>query len=196
MPLQVSRRGGEGITVPYGPIFDGVRKNSGFRDVRGRPDAAAQITEGGESKALRDLLVRIAKENVYFSLGCDLGDHPEPESTAAQRQVAGGYIQFAAINYRTATTDHYDEFCKTMEPELRKRARSSHWRIELVGTWVKFCLPDEPTITSPSMWIWFFAAARTKAKAVSSREALIGAMSDVPHMPEVTSTLRSSVAEG
>jgi hypothetical protein len=157
---------------------------------------AAQITEGGESKALRDLLVRIARENVYFSLGCDLGDHTEPESIAAQRQVAGGYIQFAVINYSNATTDQYDEFCKTMEPALRKGARSSHWRIELVGTWVKFCLPDEPTTTSPSMWIWFFAAARTKAKAMASREVLIGAISDVLHMPEVASTLRSSVGEG
>jgi len=192
MPLQVFRRGGDGITVPYGPIFDGVRRNSGFRDVRGRPDVATQITEGGESRELRDLLIRIARENVYFSLGCDLGDHSEPESTAAQRQVAGGYIQFAAINYSNATTDQYDEFCKIMEPELRKRARSSHWRIELVGTWVKFCLLDEPTTTSPSMWIWFFAAARTKAKAAASREALIGAISDVLHMPEVASTLRSS----
>jgi hypothetical protein len=182
--------------VPYGPIFDGVRKNSGFRDVRGRPDVAAQITEGGESRALLDLLVRIARENMYFSLGCDLGDHLEPESTAAQRQVAGGYIQFAAINYGNATTHQYDELCKTMEPELRKRARSSHWRIELVGTWVKFCLPDEPTTTAPSMWIWFFAAARTKAKAEPSREALIEAISDVLHMPEVASTLRSSVGEG
>jgi hypothetical protein len=189
MPLEISNRGGDGITVPYGPIFDGVRKNSGFTDVRGRPDVAAQITEGGESKALRDLLVRTARENVYFSLGCDLGDHPEPEATAAQRQVAGGYIQFAAINYSTTTADQYDEFCKTMEPALRKRTRSSHWRIEFVGTWVNFRLPDEPTITSPSMWIWFFAAARTKAKAVASREALIGAISDVLHMPEVANTL-------
>ena len=192
MPLQVSRRGGDGITVPYGAIFDDVRKNSGFRDVRGRPEIAAQINEGGESKALRDLLVRIARENAYFSLGCDLGVHLESESTAAQRQVAGGYVQLAAINYSNATTDQYDEFCKTMEPELRKRARSSHWRVELVGTWVKFCLPDEPTTTSPSIWIWFFAAARTKAKAVASREALIGAISDVLHTPEVASTFRSS----
>lgn len=182
--------------MPYGPIFDGIRKNSGFKDVRGRPDVAAQIAEGGESKALRDLLVRIASENVYFSLGCDLGDHLEPDSTAAQRQVAGGYIQIAAIKYSNATTAQYDEFCKIMEPALRKQARSSHWRVEFVGTWVKFCLPDEPATTVPSMWIWLFAAARTKAKAMASREVLIGAISDVLHTPEVASTLRSSVGEG
>jgi hypothetical protein len=196
MPLQVSRRGEVGITVPYGPIFDGVRKNSGFRDLRGRPDVAAQINEGGESGALRDLLIRIARENLYLSLGCDLGDHSEPESTAGQREVAGGYVQFAAINYSNATTSQYDEFFKDMEPELRNRARSYYWRIELVGTWVKFCLPDEPTTTSPSMWIWFFAMARTKAKAVVSREALIGAISDVIHMPEVACTLRGSIGGG
>lgn len=190
MALQISRRGGDGITVPYGPNFDGIRKNRGFVDVRGKPDVAAQITEGGDSKALQNLLVRVAGEDMYFSLGCDLGDHLEPESAAAQRQVAGGYIQIAAIDYSKATTDQYDQFCKAMEPELRKRARSAYWRIEFVSTWVKFCLPDEPTIMSPSIWIWFFAAARTKAKAVDSRETLIGALSDVLHMQAVASTLR------
>jgi hypothetical protein len=193
--LQVSRRGADGITVPYGRIFDGVRKNNGFKEVRGRPDLAAQISEGGESRALRDLLVRIAGENVYVSIGCDLGDHPEPESPAGQRQVAGGYIQVAAINYSDTTTDQYDEFCKSVPSELRKRANSFHWRSELVGTWVKFCFPTEATVTSPSMSIWFFAAARTKAKALVSRETLIGAISDVLHMPEVASTLRSSTDE-
>src|SRR4051794_17441500 len=120
MPLHVLKRGGDGITVPYGPIFDGVRKNRGFKDVRGLPNLAAQIAEGGESKALSDLLVRIATENVYFSLGCDLGDHTEPESPAARGQVAGGYIQIAAINYSDATTDQYDAFGKAMASELRK----------------------------------------------------------------------------
>jgi len=182
-------RGGEGITVPYGAIFDGIRKNRGFTDVRGRPDVAAQIIEGGESKALHDLLVCMAGKDVYFSLGCDLGCHSEPESAAAQREVAGGYIQFAAINYSNASTAQYDGHCKAMEPELHKRVGSYHWRIEIVGTWVKFCLQDEPATTSPSMWIWFFAAARTKAKAIASREALIGAISDVLHIPEVASTL-------
>lgn len=175
--------------MPYGPIFDGIRKNNGFTDVRARPELAAQITEGGESKALHDLLVRIARENVYFSLGCDLGDHSEPESIAAQSQVAGGYIQIAAIQYSNASTYQYDEFCKAMEPELRQRSRSSRWRIDLVGTWVKFCLPEETMTTAASMWIWFFAAARTKAKAAASRETLIGAISDVLHMPKVASTL-------
>jgi hypothetical protein len=157
---------------------------------------AAQIAEGGESKALRYLLVRVSEENLYFSLGCDLGGHSEPDAPAARRQVAGGYIQVAAINYSGRTTEQYDEFGKAVSWELHKRVRSFHWRLELVGTWVKFCLPNEPTTTSPSMWIWFFAAARTKAKAITSREALIGAISDVLHMPAVAGTVHSSVGEG
>src|SRR5260370_7174312 len=151
MPLKIPSRGGDGITVPYGPIFDGVRKNSGFSEVRGRSDLGAQSAEGGTSKAVGNLLVRAARENVYFSLGCDLGDHQELESPAGQRQVAGGYIQVAAINYSDATTDQYDEFGKAMASELRnlrKRAHSFHWRIDLVGTSANFYLPIQPSATS------------------------------------------------
>jgi hypothetical protein len=91
--LKINRRGGEGITVPYAPIFDAIRKNRGFKDTRGRPDLAEEIAEGIESRALGKCLVRIAKENLYFSLGCDLGSHREPEQPAPLRQAAGGYIQ-------------------------------------------------------------------------------------------------------
>jgi hypothetical protein len=73
MSLEVTYRGGDGTTVPYGPIFDDIRKNRGFVDARGRPDIAASIAEGSESAELKKLLVRISEENIYFSLGCDLG---------------------------------------------------------------------------------------------------------------------------
>jgi hypothetical protein len=62
--LKINRRGGEGITVPYALIFDRVRKNRGFKDVRGRPDIAAEIAEGIDSRALGECLVRIARENL------------------------------------------------------------------------------------------------------------------------------------
>ena len=146
-------RGGNGITVPYGAIFDGVRKNFlALPMCRGAARCGRSNHRGRRMKALHDLLVCIAGKDVYFSLGCHLGCHPEPEFAAAQRQVAGGYIQFAAINYSNATTAQYDGLCKAMMPELRKRVGSCHWRIEIVGTWVEFCLPNEPTTTSPSMW--------------------------------------------
>lgn len=189
MGLEVSRRGAQGITVPYGPIVDDIRRNNGFSDVRGRPDLAAKIVEGTSSNALRGLLVRIARENVYFSLGCDLGSHCEPEASSAQRQVAGGYIQVAAIKYQRPSIDHYDRLCDLVEAKLAERVKRSHWKIDFAGTWVRFRLPHERRVTRPSMWIWFFAAARSKARAVESRERLMETLSDVLHMPEVSGTL-------
>lgn len=69
MPLKISRRGGEGITVPYAPIFDAIRKNRGFKDTRRCPDIAREIAEGAESPALRECLVRIAREISTFHWG-------------------------------------------------------------------------------------------------------------------------------
>jgi hypothetical protein len=189
VPLKINHRGGEGITVPYAPIFDAVRKNRGFKDVRGRPDLAAEIAEGIESRALGECLVRIAKENLYFSLGCDLGNHHEPEQTAPLRQVAGGYIQVTSINYASATTDQLDFFSLAFGSGLKRLSGSHHWRIDLVGTWVNFVLPGELAVSAPSMWIWFFAAARTQSKAHTSREALIGAISETLHAPAVCKCL-------
>lgn len=65
MPLQVNHRGGEGITVPYPPLFDGIRENRGFIDARSRVELASEIAEGITSNALRNCLVKIAEENKY-----------------------------------------------------------------------------------------------------------------------------------
>jgi hypothetical protein len=189
VPLKISRRSAEGITVPYAPIFDAVRKNRGFKDVRGRPDLAAEIAEGIESRALGECLVRIAKENLCFSLGCDLGNHHEPEQPAPLGQVAGGYIQVTSINYASATTDQLDAFSLAFGSRLKRLSRSHSWSIDLVGTWVNFVLPGEPAARAPSMWIWFFAAARTHSNADASREVLIGAISETLHAPAVSKCL-------
>jgi hypothetical protein len=189
MALEVVHQGGDGTTVPYGPLFDDIRKNRGFVDARGRPDIAASITEGNESAALRKLLIRISEENVYFSLGCDLGMHPEPEAKATLRQVAGGYIQVVGMDYELLSTDNYDEFNKHFERGLRTKSESRSWRIWLQGRYVNFKFPDQPPVMAPSIWIWFFARARTKEKAVASRESLIDAISDVLHMSKTAHTL-------
>ncbi len=189
MSLKINHRGGEGITVPYAPIFDSVRKNRGFKDVRGRPDLAAEIAEGIESRALGECLVRIASENLYFSLGCDLGNHHEPHQPAPLRQVAGGYIQVTSIEYALATTDQLDAFSLAFSSKLERRSGSHHWSIDLVGTWVNFVLPGEPAVSAPSLWIWFFAAARVLSKAETSREALIDAISETLHVPAVSKCL-------
>jgi hypothetical protein len=69
----------EGMTVPYAPITDDIRRNLGFVDLRGHPDRAKEIAEGKESPALRNLLVRVASVGSgIFTLGCDLGTHQEP----------------------------------------------------------------------------------------------------------------------
>jgi hypothetical protein len=189
MALEVVHQGGEGTTVPYGPLFDEIRKNRGFVDARGRPDIASTIAEGNESAALRRLLIRISEENVYFSLGCDLGMHPEPEAKAALRQVAGGYIQVVGMDYGLLSTDNYDEFGKRFAQGLRAKSLGRNWRIWLQGCYVTFKFPDQPPVTTPIMWIWFFERARTTEKAVTLRESLIDAISDVLHTSKTTRTL-------
>ena len=65
----------EANTVPYPALFDKIRKNNGFVDVRGRPDLARKIVESAHSPALRALLVELAMpRSALWTLGCDLGE--------------------------------------------------------------------------------------------------------------------------
>jgi hypothetical protein len=125
MALEVVHQGGDGTTVPYGPLFDGIRKNRGFVDARGRPDIAASIAEGSESAALRKLLIRVSEENVYFSLGCDLGMHPEPEAKVTLRQVAGGYIQVVGMDYELLSTDDYDNLTSISSADCAQNLKAA-----------------------------------------------------------------------
>jgi three-Cys-motif partner protein len=143
MPLEVIRSFDSGITVPYGPIFDDIRRSNGFTDLRGRPDLAEKIVEGSSSRALRELLVRVARERSYFSLGCDLGRYAEDEQPPNQRKVSGGYLQIASTNYAEASTDQYDVFCEAFGRELSRHVRKRRWKINLRGTYVQFNLPGE-----------------------------------------------------
>jgi hypothetical protein len=189
MPLEVDHKSGDGTTVPYGPIFRGVRKNRGFVDARGRPDIAAHIAEGSESAALKALLVRIAEENVYFSLGCDLGMHVEPEAKPALRHVAGGYVQVVGTDYPRLTTERYDDFNNRIEKALRAKSEGRQWRLWFQGAFVNFRFAGEPAVLAPSMWIWFFARARGADKSVTGREELISILSDVLHSRKVAESL-------
>lgn len=191
MPLEVNHRGGDGITVPYPPLFDGIRKNRGFVDTRGRPDVASEIAEGIESDALRNCLVKISEENKYFSLGCDLGQNPDPEGPVAQGYVAGGYIQLAAMEYGCATTDQFDNFGVALAKALEPASKSEYWVLELMGAYVNFRLPGEPSIQAPTMWIWFYAKARDLRRALSAREIMLSAISMALHTRPVMATLNN-----
>ena len=185
MPLEISRSFKDGNTVPYGPIHDDIRRNSGFTDLRGRPDLAGQIVEGLSSPKLRELLIRIAKERSYFSLGCDLGSHTEEEQAPTRRKVSGGYIQIASINYADASTGQYDAFCEAFGEQLRLCVGKQRWTIDLQGTYVQFNLPSELPVKAPSIWIWFFAAAKTHGKSNQSREELLSAIGESLHARRV-----------
>jgi hypothetical protein len=191
MALEVVHQGGDATTVPYGPVFDDIRKNRGFVDARGRPDIAAEIAEGGRSPELRRLLIRIAEENLYFSLGCDLGMHPEPEAKVALRRVAGGYVQVVGIDYSVLSTGDYDEFGNRVGRALRARSQGRNWRLWLQGCYVNFKFVHQPAVMAPSMWLWFFAKAKTDGKAIEEREYLIATLSDVLHSARVSETLKA-----
>ena len=173
MSLEIERTSAQGITVPYPPLFDDIRRNCGFIDTRRNPGLAANIAEGEASAALRDLLVDVASRDRYFSLGCDLGEHEKSNSPVSERFVAGGYIQLSGFRYEVQETHDYDKFCEELEIELGPLARGEHWRIQFQGTYVSFQLAGEERVTKPSMWIWFFAAGRTREKAVISREQFL-----------------------
>ena len=51
----------EGMTVPYPPFFDEVRKNHGFIDIRGTARACFADTEGLDSLTMRTLLIELAQ---------------------------------------------------------------------------------------------------------------------------------------
>jgi hypothetical protein len=190
MSLEVAYRGGDGTTVPYGPIFDDIRKNRGFVDARGRPDIAASIAEGSESAELKKLLVRISEENIYFSLGCDLGKHEEPEAKAPLRQVAGGYVQVVGIDYEGLSTDQYDEFGDRVQRALRAKSQGRNWRLWLQGCFVNFKFPGRPAVKAPSMWIWFFARAKNEERAIEAREELIAILSEILHSARTADALK------
>jgi hypothetical protein len=79
MPLKFSFKvDPEGMTVPYPPVTDEIRRNRGFVDLRKKPESANEVAEGAESVALQALLVRVAKnDSSIFTIGCDLGAHRE-----------------------------------------------------------------------------------------------------------------------
>jgi hypothetical protein len=167
-------------TVPYVPIQDDIRDNRGFVDLRGRPDMASEIAEGHISPALRDLLTRVANpHSPIFTVGCDLGSHTERTNVPLRRrQVAGGYIQLVGIHYHQTPSDAYAALANSIVDAIRRLKSEDYWTIDFVGSGVTFKFEDAPEGIWPSLWIWFFGAAREASAAAESRERLIAAVSD------------------
>src|ERR1700677_4485709 len=99
-----------GMTVPYPPLLDDIRRNHGFFDLRGRPDLAAEIAEGLQSTAMQGLLVTLAQPCSHlFTLGCDLGEHEQSESNENGRYAAGGYLQLMSSAYAERSPEDYEK---------------------------------------------------------------------------------------
>jgi hypothetical protein len=53
--------------------------------------------------------------------------------------------------------------------EIRPRSGPDNWTINFVGKALSFQFDGEPKGIHPSLWIWFFAAARDEFIAFQSR---------------------------
>lgn len=183
----------EGMTVPYAPITDNIRRNRGFVDLRGHPDRVEEIIEVNDSPALRRLLVRVANMGSrIFTIGCDLGAHREPTNIPVRRrEVAGGYVQFASIHYDRAQPESYASFANAIGKNVKVRVGEDNWAIKCIGKWVSFEFEGEPKGVCPSLWIWFFAAASDPFGAVQSRERLVEAIDAATALPATLAVFTS-----
>ena len=164
----------EGTTVPYPPLFNDIRRNHGFVDLRGRPDLAIEIPEGSQSSALKAILVELSElDSPLFTLGCDLGTHEEPWREESARYVAGGYVQLMCASYSDQSFEDYTTFGYAIAQVLGEKAQDCNWFVRFVLKLVVLSL-DDFSGAAPSLWIWFYAIAETPEAALASRESLIG----------------------
>ena len=185
----------EGMTVPYAPLFDDARRNQGFLDLRGRPDLAAMIVEGSISMALRELLVALSRPgSMFFTIGCDLGQHEEPWRDADQRQVAGGYVQVMCAAYADQSPEHYAAIGSKIANALENKAQNHDWDLRFILKPVILNLDDFDGLTG-SLDVCFFAMARTASEADASRELLITGLADALTDPLMISKVDNHLAD-
>jgi hypothetical protein len=111
----------EGMTVPYPPLFDNIRKNHGFVDIRGRPDFASEIAEGAGSSAMQALLIALAQPgSKLFTIGCDIGAKRVDGDIP---YTAGGYIQIMNSEYARREPDDYARFAQAVADALKSGSR-------------------------------------------------------------------------
>jgi hypothetical protein len=173
MALKVSHPLKEkGNTVPYPPLFDDIRRNHGFLDLRARPDLVSQIPEALESPALRQLLVKLADpSSQIMTLGCDLGEHTERSQPLNRRRCAGGYVQIAPLPLGPTDKDRLLSIARAAEAQLSQDVGNAFWEVEFALTLTAFSFNER--LETHTMWIWFLAKAYSAEKARRAREALL-----------------------
>ena len=160
-----------GNTVPYPPLNDEIRENSGFTDLRGRPDLAVSIPEAIRSSALSNLLQHLAVPNSkIMTLGCDLGEHEELHDDQ-KRRVAGGYLQITSSPIFENCRDELFAICKSVEGVVSEEASAFDCRLEFALCRTNFVF--DALIEGLSVWLWFFAIGKTYKEARASREKLV-----------------------
>jgi hypothetical protein len=166
------------LTLPYERNFEDGRTNHGFRDLRGRPDLAAEIAEATASPALRALLVALAEPGARcFTIGCDLKPWP-PVEPGGDHQAAG-YVQliFSDLAGEAADRRGHLQFGRDLKTHLQQAAGSDNWVVKLIVAEV-----DAGDIGGPvTVWspvVEFCALAAGERDAAASAERLIGALRD------------------
>jgi hypothetical protein len=178
-----------GMTVPYPPLFDEIRRNYGYVDLRGRPELAAQVAECRDSPALCALLIKLADSgSPFFTLGCDLGTHYEPDVDACVARVAGGYVQIAGAEYAKLGIDQYQDICHAVETIVRNASSDNAWELRFVHAFTEISI-DAPVQSVSSVFIWFFARASSPDDALLSRESLLGALTKALNDPETIAVI-------
>jgi hypothetical protein len=162
------------LILPYPPDDEDGRTNTGFRDLRGKPDEARKVSEAEPSSALKALLVALAQPDArYFTIGCDLGAHPNSDGSFG----AGGYIQiaFADLNLSALYQGHSTRLSTALEAFLARRVGELNWKVNFILTAVTAdALGGPAQIWSPL--IEFATRGDTLLDACSSAETLVSAL--------------------
>jgi hypothetical protein len=175
MSLKFSYTIKRGNTVPYPPLFDDVRRNFGFLDLRGNPDRVDDVPETVESPALRNLLLDMADpESTLMSIGCDLGNRRHKDAQLGRRYRAGGYIQIAFLPLGPPDLPQLEAVVRAAEAELKAGISQDNWRIDFARCATHFNF--DQFIEAETLWIWFDAEASTAENAHASRERLIASL--------------------
>lgn len=177
MPLKVSHPLERGNTVPYPPLFDDVRRNHGFVDLRGRPDLVDGIPELAESPALKALVLDLAQPGSgLMTMGCDLGQHVFKRRKPDRRWTAGGYVQVARLPLGPVGHHALFEITKVCERHLEAAVQSERWEAYFCLCQTHLAFQPEAKIEVMTLWIWLHAFSATAEAALASREVAFAAL--------------------